>query len=319
MYSSTLILAIVVAVSLWVIVATSRLLAAIANGASQHRFFAHSHRRLCNDSGRCGVSLLCHNTNDDERLRNLLEVEYPAYEVIVVSDSLRNPDSLKRIISNYHMVAVDGGTSNQRQLPQIRRLYRSTSRCYRRLLLLDAVTTDGRSDLDIACHVATYDYLLALRGNEYLRSGAIERLVSEIYTAPHSDIQIITTRVGAPLTLISGHIANASASADAVLSTEYNIRHLYEPLAYIPNEGNHPGRIHIALMVFAITTSAIMAVSGVEPLSMGVIALSLLLIATMAYTATVLTMRNGEMSVRYGDILSLFCKNLLPGIWKIRK
>ncbi len=319
MYTSIVITAVVVTVSLWIVVSTTRLWATMAKDAARHRFFAHSRVLTCDASGRGGVSLLCRDTNDDERLRNLTAVEYTAYEVIVVSDSLRHPDSLKRIISNYHMVAVDGGISDHRHLPRVRRMYRSVSRCYRRLLLLDVATTDEHTDLDVAANVATYDYLLPLWSNEHLRHGAIERLVAEIYATDNRNISVISTRMGAPLTLISGSIANRADSLAASVSNIRNTHSIYSPLAYNPDRRSIAGHISIALVVAIIVSSAATALSGLATMAMSVIALSLLFVVVMAYAATTLTMYDREYYVGYGDTLSLFCKNLLPQIWKIRK
>lgn len=318
MYSSIVILVAVMAVSLWCVAMTVQLLLRIVRGRNHRLFFSGVRSRLCDNFGRDGISLLCRDTGDEERLRNLLAVEYPTYEVVVVADSLRSPESLQRIIATYRMIAVDGRMSGDRDAPRVRRMYRSASRCYRRLLLLDVVTCASRSDLDVALDVATYDYLLPLWGDEYLAVGAIERLVAEVCTAAGAKRSVITTCVGAPLKLIPRCATNQT---EAISSIEVEGREhvLYEPLAWRRGASSLAGRVVVLILWVAVMLCMVAVAVGVAPLAMGVIALSVMLILASACLSTAIIASKDDTAVGYGDTLYLFCKNLLPSIWQIRK
>lgn len=319
MHISTIIQLILAVILLWVTVATARLLRLFVRGGHSRRFFAWPRGVSCHGFGHRGISLLCRDTGDVDRLHNLLAVEYPDYEVIVVADSLRNSDSLQRIVAQYRMVAVDGRVSGREREPHLRRMFRSTSRCYRRLLLLDVATTEQRADLDVAFDAATYDYLLPLWSDERLQRGAIERLAAEVCTALPEGWGIISTCAGRPLRLISRRVAAEAGGVAAVLEGQCRPHYIYEPLLA---EGPRPAlrwRIVTVAVGVLIMVSVGAAAVGVAPIEMSMVALMLLSIVVAAYAAMVATSPKRYSAVVYVESLSLFCKNLLPRIWQIQK
>ena len=169
-----------IALSAWIVIASARLLARIRRSSDKRNFFAKTQTQPREGIGRKGISLLCHDRGDITRLRTLLTVEYPDYEVIVVADPLHNPQSMQRIISDYRLVAVDIHTPDTPSHPTIRKMYRSTLRCFRRLLLLDISAASDADKIRVAFEVATYDYILPLWNDEQLLPGAIERLIAEL-------------------------------------------------------------------------------------------------------------------------------------------
>lgn len=317
MHSSTLSLLIVAVVLCWVVAVTSLLLVHIVRGGRNARFFALRRPALCHSFGCNGLSLLYRDTGDDERLQNLLAVEYPDYEVIVIADSMRNYDSLWQIITKYRMIAVDGRAVVGERATRVRKMYRSASRCYRRLLLLDVETSDCRSDFDVAYDVASYDYLLPLWGNERLRTGAIERAMADMNSSSRQSSDVITSRVGAPLQLISRRAASRVGGVSEV-SFE-GCRCLYEPLLVDDRGASLWWRAVAYALPVLILLLLGMAVVGIMPLAMVALALMLSSLVVATYAAVVAMSYAGEPAVGYVEMLSLFCENLLPGIWKIRK
>lgn len=320
MYSSIIISTLILLISVGILIRLFRTLFLIREGNHRHSLFASAHNSIDNGVSRIGISLLCRDTGRAERLRNLLSVEYPDYEVIVVADSLRQPDSLRQLITSYRMIAVDGRMSGDRHTPRVRRMYRSASRCYRRLLLLDVATTGDKSDLDAAFDVATYDYILPLWGDEKVVPGGIERLIIELSTTSHEPPQAISSDVGASVTLYPRTLldeVNGVAGSDATNRLAH--RMLFEPIAVSGNSHARIGQIISALLIVAATISILLAMLGIATEPLLLVALSLLSIIVFAYVAhTILTHRR-EIPVGYGDTLYLFCKNLLPRVWQIRK
>ena len=319
MHYSTLISIVIAAILLWAIAASARLLLLFVRGEQRHRFFSHPRGLSCHGLGHKGISLLCRDTGNPDRLRNLLAVEYPDYEVIVIADSLHSPDSLQQIIAHYHMVAVDGRISSEDGESRVRRMYRSVSRCYRRLLLLDIATTDSREDLDSALDAATYDYLLPLWGNEYLRAGAIERIIAEVCTESQNEKRIITTHIGPPSRLIPRQAAHEAGGISAVDEGRFGHHDIYEPLLSDSARDTLRWRIAAGVMVGIALLCIGTAIAGVMPLAMIMISLILVSILVAAYAAMITISNEGNAAIEYGESLSLFCKNLLPRIWKIRK
>ena len=305
-----------IAISVWIVTASVRLLFRIKRSSAKRDFFIKTQAHPRDGIGRKGISLLCHDTGDTARLRTLLAVEYPDYEVIVVADTLRNPQSMQRIISDYRMVAVDIQTPSTQSHPTTRKMYRSTLRCFRRLLLLDISTASDADKIRAAFDMATYDYILPLWGEEQLLPGAIERLISELSLCSTEDIRPISTLVGTRLTLYP-----RSAYLDGRRRRPDPRRHLilYESLAAGGASRRVARWLTLTLFGCAIGIGITGLILGVLPSIAGLTTLSFLAIVTTAYAAQALLIRSGNKGVGYSETLSLFCENLLPQIWQIRK
>jgi hypothetical protein len=319
MHTSNIIEILIATISLWVAIVTSRQLLRIVRGVHRHRLFAKTPGLACHGFGQRGISLLCRITDNDERLHNLLAVEYPNYEVIAIIDSLRNPEALHRLISRYRMIAVDGCTSSNGCVPHIKRMYRSTNRCYRQLLLLDIATSEQRTDLDAAFDMATYDYLLPLWGDERLQRGTIERLAAEASSIPHEEWEMMVVGVGQTLQLIKRHTATKTGGVTSINSNRVRCHYVYEPL--LINKQRPSLWQRVAIMAFAATILLSVATTAINAFSIGwlIITLTLMAIAVAAFAAMALTSSGRCTTVGYVDNLSLFCKKLLPRIWQIKK
>ena len=302
-----------IAISAWVVIASMHLLLRIKRGSVKRDFFIKTQTHPREGIGRKGISLLCHDTGNTARLRTLLAVEYPDYEVIVIADSLHNPQSLQRIITDYRMVAVDTHTTTTPSHTSTRKMYRSTLRCFRRLLLLDITTTSDSDKFRTAFDVATYDYILPLWSDEQLLPGAIERLITELSLCRSEALRPISTLVGARLTLYprSSYLDRQKRKPDHAI--------LYESLAIGGNSRKAMRWLILALFGCAIGIALSAVILGFSPAIAGIATLTLLAIATTAYAAHSLLIRSENKGVGYSETLSLFCENLLPRIWKIQK
>ena len=319
MYAAAVVPIVVMILSLYVVVATTILFVRIVRGGSRIRFFDRSRGRVWDGGGRVGISLLCRDNGDVERLGGLLAVECPDYEVVVVADSLRNPHSLQLAIERYQMVAVDGRISGEGDAPRVRKMYRSAKRCYRRLILLDVVTTGRRSDLDVAYEVATYDFLLPLWGDERLAPGAVERIVAEISAMDSPEDRVVVVGIEREIEIIPAKIADNCRGVSGVRSGFNGRYRLYEPLVANRVRNGRIGGVLISVLVSIIAACVMLAVMEYEVVLSSVVAFTLLFIVVAAYASSAAMRSSEKESVGYGETLSLFCENLLPRIWKIRK
>ena len=306
-------------VALYVVVRSLWLLLLLEQDARKGEFLSSLRGFASEGVGRRGVSLLCRDNGDIERLQSLLSVEYPDYEVVMTADSLRNAESLQRIIARYRMVAVDGqGVVGD--YSSVRRLYRSASRCYRRLILLDVSTTGQIEDFDAACEIATYDYLLPLWGDEVLLPGAVERLVAEVSLGQGSAREPVAACVGSFVALYPrSALGEGEGFGGVAPGCRGGCRLIYEPLAA-------GGALRGAKIWFLAGGIGVVAIASIVSLTLrfSVIIASALLLAIgvlllVAYIAHRIVIREASRSVGYGEILYLFFENLLSRIWKIRK
>ena len=319
MYATTLAPILVMLLSLYVVVATTVLFVRIVRGGDRNRLFESSRGKAWSGGGRIGISLLCRDCGEEERLGSLLSVEYADYEVVVVADSQREPESLQSAIRRYQMVAVDGRISGEGNAPRVRRMYRSAKRSYRRLILLDVATTGRRSDLDVAYEVATYDFLLPLWGDELLASGAVERIVAELSAMDSPEDRVVVVGVEREIAIIPAKIADSCRGVSGVRAGLRGRYRIYEPLVVNRSRNDRIGKVLMSVLVIIIVACVALAVFDYEVVLASVVAFTLLFVAVAAYVSST-AMRNSEKeAVGYGETLSLFCENLLPRIWKLRK
>lgn len=319
MYAVAVAPTVVMILSLYVVISTTILFVRIVRGGYRTRFFEGLCGRVRDCGGRIGISLLCRDNGDEERLARLLAVECADYEVVVVADSLRNPISLQAAIQRYQMVVVDGRISGEGDAPRVRKMYRSAKRSYRRLILLDVVTTGRRSDLDVAYEVATYDFLLPLWGDEILVSGAVERIVAELSAMDSPEDRVVVVGVEREIAIIPAKIADSCRGVSGVRAGLRGRCRIYEPLVVNRSRNDRVGKVLMPVLVIIIVACVALAVFDYEVVLASVVAFTLLFVAVAAY-ASLAAMQNGEKeSVGYGETLSLFCENLLPRIWKNRK
>ncbi|MEG1623015.1 MAG: hypothetical protein RR330_06570 [Alistipes sp.] len=175
---------------------------------------------LCDSRAGVGISVLCVGNCTLEQISNLLDVEYARYEVLVVIDAQRWPVLFRTLAVTYAMIRVDFQRSAELPVAGVRGLYRSRSRRFRRLVLMDRATTTLADDLDAAAGVAVYDYLLPVENSHHLMIGAIERLAAEISVFPEGQIKEVRSRFGAPVTAFARREVMAAGGFTADLQRE---------------------------------------------------------------------------------------------------
>ena len=144
-----------------------------------------------------GISVLAVDGVDRRQLVELLEVEYPYYEVVVALAGDAAEERRRELIEHYHLIRVDYHPTGDLRVEGVRGLYRSRKRRFRRLVLLDL--SEGLSlplRLNAAADVAAYEYLLPLRRGVRLRAGVVELLVGELGTLREESFEPIRSAEG---------------------------------------------------------------------------------------------------------------------------
>lgn len=133
---------------------------------------------------RVGISVLAAGRTSLARCEELMAVEYPDFEVVLLFDGATNPALLHQLIKRYHLIRVDYLPSGELHPAAVRGLYRSRRRLYRRLVVVDSVATGCRA-LDVMADVATRGFLLPLADHRSLSSRAVEHLALELAFRSH--------------------------------------------------------------------------------------------------------------------------------------
>lgn len=141
-----------------------------------------SHRQIESDIGSCGAlgfvgcSIVCSRVKEVGRIESLLGSEYDRYEIVVTLDSFVDTEAFNAILRHFKMIQVNTPSSEALPESNIRALYRSRHRCFRRLVLIDKPYGSAYDDFNAATIVAAYDFILPIRGNTLLRKHAIESI-----------------------------------------------------------------------------------------------------------------------------------------------
>lgn len=151
----------------------------------------------CDAPDRIGISLLVVEQSSCEEVLRLLAVEYVRYEVVVVLDGVRDEAFFAELQARYHLIRVEYLPTGELPIEGVVGLYRSRKRRFRRLVVVDVLTTRSVDRLNAAAEVAEGEYLLPMRRGAHLAEGVIERLAVLLGEQPHAQ-HLLRTTVGVP-------------------------------------------------------------------------------------------------------------------------
>lgn len=148
-----------------------------------------------------GISVLVPEECEAQHVGQLLMVECERYEVVVVVDGMRQRALFEQLVTRYRLIRVEYLPTGEFPVEAVRGLYRSRKRCFRHLVLLDALVTERVQGLNAAADVATYDYLLPAGPDEVPTAGAIAWLLCELSARVDGGPERLRTTLGAAASL----------------------------------------------------------------------------------------------------------------------
>lgn len=163
----------------------------LSERARWHRLWLDAMHGARSDTLGVGLSILVTGECSLRRYESLLGVEYARLEVVAVVDGVAHPSLFEELIVRYHLIRVGYRPSGQLPVRGVQGFYRSRRRRYRRFVLLDCRATTTDAALDAAADVASYEYLLPLRGGELPAKGVVEALVTEVALRPMDSVDQI--------------------------------------------------------------------------------------------------------------------------------
>lgn len=211
--------------------------ALVARDERRRRLRAVRRGVLCDVGEGVGISLLLANAGDLCQIADLLDTEYPRCEVVAVLDGQQRAEEFRAVVAAYHLLRVDYRISRELPATGVRGLYRSRSRSFRRLVLIDRAASVAADDYDAAAGVAAYDYLLPVGPGQFLLPRAVERLAGELAEHRREPLRLIRIRAGVPAALVHRDAVVAAGGFSGRILRHIPrraCRSLYESFLYRP-------------------------------------------------------------------------------------
>jgi cellulose synthase/poly-beta-1,6-N-acetylglucosamine synthase-like glycosyltransferase len=137
------------------------------------------YRRYIDSGNMIPVSLIVPAYNEEttvtETVKNLLKLNYPEYEIIVVNDGSKD-DTLRLLIEHFGMVPIEQPYKRSLSSKPIRTVYRTP--LYGNLILLDKENGGKADALNAGINFSRYPIVVSMDADSVLEKEALVRIVS---------------------------------------------------------------------------------------------------------------------------------------------
>ncbi|MBP3332183.1 MAG: hypothetical protein J6K90_06425 [Tidjanibacter sp.] len=135
-----------------------------------------------NPMAEAGISVVVCGCRGFVDVAEHLSADYLFYEVILVCDTYRTVEG-RELLEHYGMVRVEAEIESGRLCGDVRAVYRSKERRYRRLVVVDHHGEDEEEMLNCGLAVASYDYVIPVMKGVLLRPDALIMFNSALHEA----------------------------------------------------------------------------------------------------------------------------------------
>lgn len=147
----------------------------------------HLHRRkfsdprvLATSPDAPGISVIAPAYNEAgtiiDNVRSILSIYYEKLEIIIVNDGSRD-DSLEKLIDFYHLVQVPFFVNEQLKTKKIRGIYKSTTKAFRKLTVIDKENGGKADSLNAGINVASHELVVSIDVDCILEQDALLKIV----------------------------------------------------------------------------------------------------------------------------------------------
>jgi len=125
-----------------------------------------------------------------ENVRSLLSIHYNNLEVIIINDGSKD-DSLERLMKVYDLYKADFFVNQQIPTKNIRGVYKSRNKVYRKLIVVDKENGGKADALNVGINIAKNDYIVCIDVDCILEQDALLKLARPFLEFP--DRRVIAT------------------------------------------------------------------------------------------------------------------------------
>ena len=168
--------------------------------AARRRLYGSLYGLRSDAVGDWGLSILLAQGADEGQVAALLTADYERCEVVVAMDGAREAPLLQLLQARYRLIRVDCRAIGELPAAPITALYRSRSRLFRRLVVVDVRSGNRAERLHAAAEMAAYELLMPLSRGCCLREGAVAWLVAEADRAVKHPAEVWVLCAARPVT-----------------------------------------------------------------------------------------------------------------------
>jgi len=137
------------------------------------------YRQLASASQAPGMSIIAPAYNEGaniiENVRSLLSIYYANLEVIIINDGSRD-DTLSKLIQAYDLYPTKHFINTQIETKPVRGVYKSRSKMYKKLLVVDKENGGKADALNVGINIAQKDYIVCIDVDCILEQDALLKL-----------------------------------------------------------------------------------------------------------------------------------------------
>lgn len=238
----------------------------------------------CQSLGFVGCSVVCSGVKDIAHIERLLAQEYDRYELLLTLDAERQIDDFKRIVARYKLLRVNCNHSGELPATELRALYRSRQRGFRRLILCDVPDSDKYTSLNTALSIASYGYILPIGSSTLLCHRAIEYIAITLSDPRNRSINLLESRPSQSYVFRREWVVGKGGFSPHIVrqAKPYERLTSYTPITYKLTKHRRK-KISMEITIFSIT-SALFIVAGLlvsRGVAMAIFATIALLVSTM--------------------------------------
>jgi cellulose synthase/poly-beta-1,6-N-acetylglucosamine synthase-like glycosyltransferase len=181
------------------------------------------YERFVDSSNMVPISVLVPAYNEAatiaDNTRNLLSLDYPEYEVIVINDG-SSDDTMDILQQNFHLIPVSQPFKKSLQTKLVRGVYRSA--LYPRLLVLDKENGGKADALNAGINASLYPIFVSIDADSILENSSLIKIVYSFMTDPTAVAVGGIVRIGSGCEIINGKLTSIRLARRPLLMLQTN-------------------------------------------------------------------------------------------------
>lgn len=183
------------------------------------------YRRFLDSEHMVPISLLVPAYNESativDSVKNLLSLDFPEYELIVINDGSKD-ETLQLLIDAFHLLPFKQPYKKSLETKEIRTVYRSAKDA--RLIVLDKENGGKADALNAGINVSAYPVIVSIDADSILEKSSLIKIIYSFVSDPTCIAVGGIVRIGSGCEIVEGQLTEVGLSKNPIVAlqtTEY--------------------------------------------------------------------------------------------------